>query len=328
MAKKYEFPLPLLMVALNAYKMSRVVTFEGQASDGVYPTKGIIAGDSVSDALVKLYYIQAFDTFVEDHPDIDFNVYYDDLQVAARGPKHEIIKSVTEAAHALKATVETDMLATLAFDKATVTSDSQSVCDTLRAKLGDCAGPPTRLAQFLGIDNMLGRRRTTLARGSRWKERAKAARSRKPRLQRLAAGRPAGALKVFVAGILPAMTYGVEVLGVSNSELKDMQRQALQTMTPATRGRSKSAVFTAKGDPTWRPAVAPVLRWAKEVWEAVTPSYPAAPRIPLNRLREVWEIVDKKPPKSWGASRSALDAAFLSLKRIWVALFRPPPHHR
>jgi len=112
------------------------------------------------------------------------------------------------------------------------------------------------------------------------------------------------------------MTYGVEVLGVSNSELKEMQRQALSAMTPATRGRSKSAVFTAKGDPTWRPAVAPVLRWAKEVWEAVSPSYPAAPRIPLKRLREVWEVVDKKPPKTWGASRSALDAAFLSLKRI------------
>jgi len=316
MAKKYEFPLPMLMVALNAYKMSRVVTFEGQASAGVYPTKGIIAGDSMSDALVKLFYIQAFDTFVEDHPNIDFNVYYDDLQIAARGTQQEIIKEVTEAAHALKATIETDMLATLAFDKATVTSDSQAVCDILRAKLGDCAGPPTRLAQFLGIDNMLGRRRTTLARGSKWKDRARAARKRKPRIQRLAAGRPAGALKVFVAGILPAMTYGVEVLGVSNIELKDMQKQALAAMTPATRGRSKSAVFTAKGDPTWRPAVAPVLRWAKEVWEAVSPSYPAAPRISLKQLREVWEVVDKKPPKTWGSSRSAFDAAFLSLRRI------------
>ena len=261
--------------------MARIVTCDGEAADQVYPGRGIVAGDSLSDVLIKLYYVRAVDDFAAMHPGIGFQVYFDDIQLDARGSRAEVLDDITEAAASLKTIIQSDLDAELALDKATVTADDESLCESLRRNLGDAAGPPTRLAQFLGIDNQLGRHRKILAKPSRWKSRAKNAAARRRRLKRLGAGRSTGAVKVFVVGVMPAATYGAEVVGISTGELKQLQKTALASMAPSTRGRSKSALFTAKGDPTWRPSVAPIIRWAKEVWSAIAPGYAAAPRTPL-----------------------------------------------
>ena len=151
----------------------------------------------------------------------------------------------------------------MALDKATVTADDYDLCDTLRYSLGDAAGPPTLVAQFLGVDNLLGRRRSILARDSKWSAGAKAAIARRNRLRKINAGLANGSTKVFIAGVQAAATYGAEVLGIAKGELDQLQKTALSAMTPSTRGRSKTALFVARGDPTWRPATAPILRWAQ-----------------------------------------------------------------
>ena len=53
-AVKLGFPLAIVDVALAAYKMARKITFEGQIAEEAYPGCGIVAGDSLSDVLVKL----------------------------------------------------------------------------------------------------------------------------------------------------------------------------------------------------------------------------------------------------------------------------------
>ena len=83
---KFGFPLAIVDAALNAYKMERVITYEGLAATGLFPTGGIVAGDSLSDVLVKLYYLDAFDTLLQEHPDVDLQVCFDDIQLALRGP--------------------------------------------------------------------------------------------------------------------------------------------------------------------------------------------------------------------------------------------------
>ena len=71
----------LVNVAINAYKMARVVTYDGQAADDVYPSKGIVAGDSLIDMVINLFYLEAFDQFTKDHPDVGLEVFFDDIQV-------------------------------------------------------------------------------------------------------------------------------------------------------------------------------------------------------------------------------------------------------
>ena len=53
-AAKHGYPLALAKVAVNAYRMERAETYQSHAA-AVYPSRGIVAGDSLSDALVKLY---------------------------------------------------------------------------------------------------------------------------------------------------------------------------------------------------------------------------------------------------------------------------------
>ena len=112
----HDFPVALADVAINAYKMARLLTYEGQASDELFPAHGIVAGDSLSDALVKLYYLQVFDDFVAKNKDVELDVYFDDIQLTLRGTSAKIVKSLTKAASELRNAVEVDMLGPLALD--------------------------------------------------------------------------------------------------------------------------------------------------------------------------------------------------------------------
>lgn len=44
-------------------KMGRTITYNKHAAPTLYASHGIVAGDSVSDSIVKMYYIRAFDAF-------------------------------------------------------------------------------------------------------------------------------------------------------------------------------------------------------------------------------------------------------------------------
>jgi len=226
-ARKHHFPSALVEVALNAYKMERTVTYQGIAAEGVFPSQGIVAGDSLSDVLVKLYYWEPLSKFAAVHDKIELEVYFDDIQLAARGNAAAVRARLSCAAADLKKLVEDDLGATLAVDKATVTADSMPLCDALRSDIGAAAGPQTELAQFLGVDNLLGRRRRVLKSGSRFKRRLKDAGRRRSRVKRLADGCWKGATRVFTAGLLPAAVYGVDTLGISNTELARLQALAL-----------------------------------------------------------------------------------------------------
>ena len=72
----------------------------------------------------------------------------------------------------------------------------------------------------------------------------------------------------------------------------------------------------AHGDPTWRPAVAPIVRWCQELWWANFPRSKPVPALPAEFLRKAWEKAAADPAQSWNASRGALDAASLSAKRV------------
>eukprot|EP00969_Alexandrium_andersonii_P037837 1658996-Alexandrium_andersonii.AAC.1 len=61
---------------------------------------------------------------------------------------------------------------------------------------------------------------------------------------------------------MAAAQYGANVWGSSERELFGMQSQALASMTPTAQGRSRAFTLLMSGDPTWRPAVEPLLQWA------------------------------------------------------------------
>ena len=209
--------------------------------------------DSLSDVIVKLYYMEPLRIFQAMHPEVDLQVFFDDMQMTARGSRKHVIKVLKNAATTLKKFITDEMGAVLAADKASVTATCPKLADLLRDAIGKDAGPRTRVAQFLGIDSLLGRRRGVLGKTSQIRARINSAVLRKVRLKRLAQGMPKGSSSIFTSGVQPAATYGADVLGLSDSELAKLQAVALSSMKPATKGRSKAAVFAVKGDPHGTP---------------------------------------------------------------------------
>ena len=153
----------------------------------------------------------------------------------------------------------------------------------------------------------------------------KSAAARASRIRRLRARKLKGAVKIFTTGLQPAATYGAEVVGVPDKDLKKLQDIAASTLKPSTRGRSRAALFVAHGDPTWRPSVAPVVRWCQELWWASFPKAKPVPALPTEFLEEAWKRAMADPPKAWSGSRGAVDAAILSARRVGWKFVRFAP---
>ena len=72
-----------------------------------------------------------------------------------------------------------------------------------------------------------------------------------------AAGGKAKAGVFFPSNVGPAATYGAEVEGLSNTEVRKLRRLALGSRPPFTVGRPATASLAMSGDPTALAAAAP-----------------------------------------------------------------------
>jgi len=310
------FSTAIVDVAVNAYRMARVVTYEGLPASELFPLRGIVAGDSLSDILVKIYYLQVLDEVVDRNRAAHLDVYFDDLQLVVRGQKEAIVKIMGDAAKDLKKAVEVDMEATLATEKATITADDEDLCNRLRFVIGVDAGPATQVAQFLGVDAQLGRRRAQLGGKLKAKSRLTKAKDKSGKLKRLRTKSRLGAIKVFAAGVLPAAAYGAEALGTTDAELEALRKLALDSLPSMPRGSSRAAIFATYGDTTWRVALAPALRWAQEIWNSEAQEEKSRRCLSIPTIKMAWHTAKKAIPRNWGGSRGAVDAAFLALRRF------------
>ena len=98
-----------------------------------------------------------------------------------------------------------------------------------------------------------------------------------------------------------------------------MRRTAASVMSPSAKGRSLSVVLAAQGDPTWRPATAPMARWARECYNSRLKVGNGT--LSTDELKNLWGLSPpEKAPKKWEGLKSALDAIHLTMHRFgWKA---------
>eukprot|EP00959_Pyramimonas_sp_CCMP1952_P378689 7932582-Pyramimonas_sp.AAC.1 len=72
--------------------------------------------------------------------------------------------------------------------------------------------------------------------------------------------------RIFSAGPLAGLFYDADTHGVSDFELASARRALGSALKPSSGQRSLTSLLTLYNDPTWRAAVAPIVRFAKEVW--------------------------------------------------------------
>ena len=95
--------------------------------------------------------------------------------------------------------------------------------------------------------------------------------------------------KLFISGPLPGLCYGAEVHGISDGELGRIRTAAGKCLRPSAGGRSLTASLIFADEPCWYGMVAPIVRWAKEVWAAQCASHLCVLRLPT--LRRMWSLV-------------------------------------
>ena len=129
---------------------------------------------------------------------------------------------------------------------------------------------------------------------------------------------------MFKCGMHPAAMYGDEVSGISDGEWKKLQRLASAAHCPLSAGRSLSALWLWYEDPTTPTLIAPILRWAKEVWLSAThPRHETGEHgqflrlFSLPALCRMWERGKLQRPECWRKVRGPLGAAFLELATTW-----------
>ena len=101
-------------------------------------------------------------------------------------------------------------------------------------------------------------------------KRAYKMRVRITRFRRLAcAGRPLS--RLYRAGGLPAVTYGMRVHGVPDAQLASLRATAAFSIFGAPRGRSRTIEFMLsedpKADPTYDANALPLVTWLKALWK-------------------------------------------------------------
>ena len=149
-----------------------------------------------------------------------------------------------------------------------------------------------------------GKTRTVTS--TRRKKRIQKVLKRKARLRVLTRRGGLLAQRIYKCGLHPAAMYGDEISGISDVEWRSMQRLASAAHSPMTAGRSLSALWLWYEGPTTSSAVAPILRWSKEVWLAAT--HPRGETgehgqflkvLNLPALRRIWERGRSQRPERW-----------------------------
>ena len=256
-----EFPAPLVGLAMASFTAPRIIQMDGAVSEQIYPTKGVLAGHGFAGALTSAYYIPAMDVFAANHPGVQINIYVDDIALMV---EHEDMETAAQlfiqAALDLEVFVKEQLKCQIAHDKTAVVASSDDLLNLVTEALGPLAGKRVKCTPNLGIDFRAGRKRgrnrntIRAVRVDKCKKRKKKIKT----LRNLVGARIAR--HVCTGGVLPSVTYGMEVNGATDDEWTTLRQVFGAATAPATSGRSLTASLLCTGEPTWRAATAPIRR--------------------------------------------------------------------
>ena len=85
-------------------------------------------------------------------------------------------------------------------------------------------------------------------------------------MKRLGKAAKATAAKVSNTGVHAALSYGAEVQGFDNTQVRDSHSMQLSSVGIFGKGKRRTIALALVDDRAWEPACAPIVMWAKLVW--------------------------------------------------------------
>ncbi len=294
-ARAVGYPLPLLRLALAAYRLPRSLSVGGVCSALVNAERGIAAGSGPATTELRVLIIRLLDRVARAHPAVKLTAYVDDLSLEAAGTRSSAADSVIQAGKTLCSGLVELGLKLSTSGKCVVTASTDGVGTDIAEGLREFGIVYQRRAKSLGVGVAGGRRRNTAVQKSRL-------RSLLGRLARMAAVAFAGLspARLVEAGALPAMVYGDDCYGVSDATLMQRRRKIASVVATGTKGTNIDlalALAETHGashvDPAYLAHVLPITRWAEARWsnwvpgEVLTKSLEAA-RLELAKAKSPW----------------------------------------
>ncbi len=307
------YPPALLRLSLAAYRLLRAVGVDGVFAEAVQATRGITAGSGFATTELRLLLIELIWELKRHYGEgLAIKLYVDDLTLAVTGKKGQCLKLLDGAVrHAIDFLQERRGMEVSAKKSVALAGRpkiAKAFCKVLKSKVLK----PVKQAKLLGTEFVGGRRRSTVVQRGRLHNFAR-------RVPRFLALRKAGVNVVTMAraAATPAISYGVDVIGMADSIVNDARSLVCRTATPPTKGRSVDiALWALDGgngtlDPMFDVSLLGLRHWCFAWWEGWF-----KPDILRQAFALAQDAIDLSSKTLWNKVAGPVAAMLASLHRI------------
>ena len=298
LAQKRGFNLWLVRLSVASYRLMRTIGIDGAYSRMVTATRGITAGSVFATSELRIIMLDAMDYTTRIWPSISLSVYVDDCTLEHSGPGTRPAAIVAGASDTIINYLEDTLRLEVSVVKSVALGSAFSLARRTAHMSVSRKLSAVRSAKLLGTPAAGGRRRCTAPQRSRVRK----LRMKAKRLKILNMNIAHAKTMVRTAGT-PAISYGWDVFGVSDSALR-VSRSLIASMLSASEGgKSPDAVLMATDaaggstDPAYDAHCLPVKHWAMAYWERWQPaqllegSFVAAAARLAAAPRSPWDVV-------------------------------------
>ena len=261
-------PLRILRLSLAAYRLARSVGIDGIYSRLVRACRGITAGSGFATSELRVLLIGTMEELQSRWATVlTVKLFVDDLTLAACGLPQQVVAVLVEVVDFVIARFEDDLRMEVSAKKSKVLAGRPAMALAVATRVATKKLGPARQAKLLGTDSVGGRRRGTQVAQSRLDAFA----AKVPRLRtlrRLGVNTP----QMVRASGPPAILYGCEVMGVSDTALHTARVKVAAAAAPEGGGKSPDLVLYARDgqdgtlDPAFEAHTAPLKLWALACW--------------------------------------------------------------
>ena len=263
------YPILVLRLSIAAYRLSRSIGVDGVYSRLVVASRGITAGSGFATSELRAL---LSDTMEELHRrwarTITVKLFVDDLTLSTGGLPQGVVATMVSVVDFVIDEFETELLMEVSAKKSKVLACRPAIALAVGTRVKSCKLDPVRYAKLLGTDSAGGRRRGTQVSQARLVD-FTASSSRFQVLRRLGVNTK----QMVRAAGPPAMLYGCEVMGLSDTALHAARVKVAAAAAPQAGGKNPELVLYvldgAHGtlDPAFEAHTNPLKYWALAWWQ-------------------------------------------------------------
>jgi hypothetical protein len=269
-AKEKGYNLVILRLSLAAYRLCRAVGIDGVFSRGIRAVRGITAGSGFATSELRLLLQDVVERVQHNWSPsaVNLKLYVDDLTVAVSGMPGRAARLLAVVVDFVVHILETEKRLEVSAKKSKVVANRGQLAMAAVQYMRSQKAHPASHAKLLGTGTVGGRRRSTYVQRVRLHHFTKT-------IGRFHVMRAAGvnAKQMVRAAGTPAILYGIETIGISDTALQTTRSRVAAAAAPQAGGKNPDLTLYALDgssgtlDPAFDCHVQPLRHWALAWWE-------------------------------------------------------------